>query len=287
MEKKIIEGQRFGEERALYNIAGLVLLNCTFAGPEDGESAVKECTDVAAKDCRFLLRYPLWHTDGITLTDCYMSAECRAAIWYSNDILISGTQMYGIKAVRECRDISLEKCDIISPEFGWRSGPFRIQDCSVDSEYAFFEAWDIHAAGLKLKGKYTFQYVKGGELDRCFLDTKDAFWHSEGLTVRDSVIKGEYLGWYSKNLTLINCDIEGTQPLCYCQGLKLVNCRMKGCDFTFEYSDVDADIQGEILSVKNVISGKVVADGYGEVMRTPDSKYEPKAQIIIRGEGEV
>ncbi len=289
MEKKEISGRFYSEERALYNMTGLCLNKCTFAPTEteDGESALKECTAVTAADCRFMLRYPLWHTDGMTLTNCYMSEDCRAAIWYSNDICITDTQMFGIKAVRECKNITLEGCGIISPEFGWRSGPFWIKDCSVDSEYAFFEARDIYARGLKLTGKYTFQYVKGGVFENCTFDTKDAFWHSEGLTVRDSLIKGEYLGWYSKDLTLINCDIEGTQPLCYCRGLKLVNCRMKGCDFTFEYSEVEADVQGEILSVKNVISGTVVADGYGEVMRTADSRYEPKARIIIRGKGEV
>ncbi len=288
MEKKQITGMFYSEERALYNMTGLELCNCTFAPTEeeDGESALKECTDVLAKECMFMLRYPLWHTDGMRLEDCCMSADCRAAIWYSTDIHITDCKMYGIKAVRECKGITLEGCEIVSPEFGWRSGPFSIQDCSVDSEYAFFEAWSIQAKGLRLSGKYTFQYVKGGEFDGCTFDTKDAFWHSEGLTVRNSLVKGEYLGWYSKNLTLINCDIEGTQPLCYCEGLKLINCRMKGCDFSFEYSDVDADVRGEIMSVKNVLSGKVVADSYGEIIITSDSKHEPRGKILVRGHEE-
>lgn len=41
------------------------------------------------------------------------------------------------------------------------------------------------------------------------------------MTVRDSVIKGEYLAWYSEGLTLVHCRIIGTQPFCYCKGLKL------------------------------------------------------------------
>ncbi len=283
MEKKIIEGERFGEERALYNQDGLCLHRCRIAGEEDGESALKECRNITAVQCEFLLRYPLWHTHGIHMEDCYMSSDCRAALWYSTDIHIVSTQMLGIKAVRECNGIELASCRIVSPEFGWRSGPFEISACSVDSEYAFFEAWDITAEKLELTGKYTFQYVKDGHFSNCKFDTKDAFWHSENVTVENSLLKGEYLAWYSKNLTLINCDIEGTQPFCYCEGLKLINCRMRGCDFSFEYSDVQADVQGEIMSVKNVRSGRVTADSYGEIIITDDSIYEPLGEIVVRG----
>ena len=40
MNKKI-ENKTFDEERALYNLDGAQVLNCTFAGPADGESAFK------------------------------------------------------------------------------------------------------------------------------------------------------------------------------------------------------------------------------------------------------
>ena len=47
------------------------------------------------------------------------------------------------------------------------------------------------------KGKYSFQYTKNMTLENCVLDTKDAFWHAEQVTVKNSIIKGEYLAWYS------------------------------------------------------------------------------------------
>ena len=53
------------------------------------------------------------------------------------------------------------------------------------------------------------------------LNTKDAFWHTKNVTVKNSIVKSEYLGWYSENLTLINCRIIGTQPFCYCKNLVL------------------------------------------------------------------
>ena len=115
-------------------------------------------------------------------------------------------------------------------------------------------------------GKYSFQYVKNVEIRNCVLDTKDAFWHAENVTVYDSVVKGEYLGWYSKNLRLVRCEISGTQPLCYAENLVLEDCTMDGCDLSFEYASVTADVRGEILSVKNPASGSITADRIGEIL---------------------
>ena len=96
-----------------------------------------------------------------------------------------------------------------------------------------------------------------------------------------SVVKGEYLAWFSEGLTLIDCKIIGTQPLCYCKNLKLINCTMEDCDLSFEYSDVDADVKGHIVSVKNPKSGKIVADSVGEII-FEDAVMETDGQVIIR-----
>ena len=93
------------------------------------------------------------------------------------------------------------------------------------------------------------------------------------------MLKGEYLGWYSENLTLINCKIIGTQPLCYCKGLKLVNCTMEDTDLSFEYSEVEAEVKGHIVSVKNPRSGFVKADSIGEIIREA-AVMECNAEII-------
>jgi hypothetical protein len=114
-----------------------------------------------------------------------------------------------------------------------------------------------------------------------YLDTKDAFWHSKNVTVVSSTVKGEYLAWFSEGLTLIDCHIIGTQPLCYCKDLKLINCTMEGTDLSFEYSDVEADVKGHILSVKNPRSGYITADSVGEII-TGDAVMECTGQVHIR-----
>ena len=116
---KIMEGQRFDEERALYGSRDVLVKNCRFEGPADGESAFKESVGVQAQDCWFDLRYPFWHDRGVVIRDSQLTARCRAALWYSEDIAVTGTKLHGIKALRECAKVTMRDCDVRSPEFGW------------------------------------------------------------------------------------------------------------------------------------------------------------------------
>ena len=266
MTKTQICNKTFDEERSLYNLKNAEVINCTFAGPADGESVLKEARDVTVSDCRFSLRYPLWHTESFRLIRSTMDEFTRAPIWYAADGLIDSCTITGVKCLRECDRMEIRHSKIVSPEFGWRCRGLKIDDTELESEYLFFEAQDAEIHNLRMKGKYSFQYTENIIITDSYLDTKDAFWHAKNVTVKNSVVKGEYLAWYSDGLTLIDCKIIGTQPLCYAKNLTLINCTMEGTDLAFEYSDVHADVQGHIVSVKNPRSGEVVADSIGEII---------------------
>lgn len=283
--RKNIAQRQFDEERALYNLQQADVQECIFAGPADGESVLKESRDVNLRKCKFSLRYPLWHVKGFTMEDSTMDELTRAAIWYAEDGVIRESLLGGIKAVRECARIRLEHCKVVSQEFGWKSCDIVLKDTDIISEYLFFDSRDVRLENVKMQGKYSFQYMKNLEIIDSVLDTKDAFWHSENVTVRNSVVKGEYLGWFSDGLTLINCKISGTQPLCYCKNLKLVNCTMEDTDLSFEYSDVEADVQGHVISIKNPRSGSITVDSVGEIIRD-NPVMECTGEIIIRGQEE-
>ena len=279
--RKIIKDQCFDEERSLYALDQGDVLDCVFAGPADGESVLKEARDVSLERCDFSLRYPLWHVRGFKLKDCKMDELTRAAIWYAEDGDIRDSVLGGIKAVRECKDIHIRGCEITSLEFGWKSSGVTLEDSSIMAEYLFLDSRDVVLDRVKMKGKYSFQYMENLTIRDSVLDTKDAFWHSKNVTVVNSVVKGEYLGWFSEGLTLINCAISGTQPLCYCKDLKLVDCTMEGTDLSFEYSDVEATVKGHIHSVKNPRSGSITADSVGEVIME-GAVMECTGKVIIR-----
>lgn len=277
----VISNTTFDEERSLYNLKDADVVGCTFAGPADGESVLKEARNVTVRDCRFSLRYPLWHTKSFQLIHSSMDELTRAPIWYAEDGLIDSCTITGVKCLRECDRMEIRHSKITSPEFGWRCRGLVIDDTDLESEYLFFEAKNAEIHDLRMKGKYSFQYTENITITDSVLDTKDAFWHAKNVTVKDSVVKGEYLAWYSDGLTLINCRIIGTQPLCYATNLTLINCTMENTDLSFEYSDVHAEVQGHILSVKNPRSGEIIADSIGEII-FEDSVFDTECNVHTR-----
>ena len=272
-ESPAVENGCFDAERAFYGQHGLRAVRCAFDGPEDGESAFKECSDITVQKCYFNLRYPFWHVRGLTIENSEMTELCRAAIWYSEHIRIENSKLHGIKALRECSDALMKGCSIVSSEFGWSQRGMKMHDCQAEGEYFLLRAEDLRLSDVSLQGKYAFQYVKNAVFDNCTFDTKDAFWHAENVVIRNSVIRGEYLGWYSERLTFENCEIIGTQPLCYCRALRLLDCRMTDTDLCFEKSDVEASITTPVQSIKNPRSGTITLPAVGGIIRDSEDAW--------------
>ena len=275
-------GKTYDEERALYGISDALVKDCRFDGPADGESAMKESGGLTVENCFFNLRYPFWHVKDTVIRGCEMTDKCRAALWYDENVKIADSALHGIKALRECRGVTLRDCGVISPEFLWKCSGVSVSGGSIESEYPFFECSDVDIDGLKMKGKYSFQYTENVNIKNAVFDTKDAFWHSKNVTVTDSVVRGEYLGWYSENLHLVRCHIIGTQPLCYCRGLILEDCTTENCDLAFERSEVKAVISGHIDSVKNPLCGEITAGSIGEVILENEFIDPSRTAIMIK-----
>ncbi len=164
-----------------------------------------------------------------------------------------------------CRDITLRNVEA-------RGGDYRLMHCV-----------GIDVDGFLLQCNYSFQDARNVVVRNSVLDSKDAFWKTENVTVYDSEISGEYMGWHSKNLRLVNCRIAGTQPLCYCTNLVLENCTFdEDCDLAFEYSTVEADVVGHIVSVKNPAGGHITADSIGETILDENCKNPGACTISTR-----
>ena len=282
-KRALIENKQFDGERALYHLTDATVRGCTFAGAADGESAMKEAADLLVEDCHFALRYPFWHTKRFTLSHSTMAEICRAPIWYAEDGTVDGCTLHGVKALRECDRMTLKNSTVVSTEFGWNCRDLTVTDCTLSSEYFLMGTSGGLLHRIQLSGKYSFQYTSDLLITDSELNTKDAFWHSKNVTVKNCTVRGEYLGWYAEGLTLIDCRLIGTQPLCYCKDLTLVNCTMEDADLAFEYSEVEADVRGEILSVKNPRRGHITADGFGEIIRE-NAVMPCSCTLTVRGE---
>lgn len=260
-----ISKQHFEGERPLFAKYHLRLEQVTIG---DGESAIKECSDIEAEDCRFWGKYPFWHVHGFRINRCQFDVGARSALWYSDHLDMRNTRIDGPKMFREMSDLYMENVTINdADETFWRCRNVEARNLELhDGTYPFMFSDNIRIDGLKSDSKYVFQYCKNVELHNAHIVTKDSFWECENVTIYDSLLDGEYLAWHSKNVRLVNCHLAGEQLLCYADQLVLENCTFdQACDRVFEYSNVEASIRGHIENIKNPISGHVVADSIGSI----------------------
>lgn len=279
---KIIKDASFGGERPLFESHGLRIENVTIT---EGESGIKECSEIEADQCRFIGKYPFWHVKGSLITNCYFAPGSRSAIWYSDDMVMRDSIIDGPKFFREMKNVELENVVINdADETFWRVDGLKLKNVKLHGgTYPFMFSSNIEIDGLESDSKYVFQYVKNVIVRNAKITTKDSFWEVENVTVYDSVLNGEFIGWHSHNLRLVNCHITGQQPLCYAHDLVLENCTFgEDCDLAFEYSSVHADIRGHIRSIKNPATGHIVADSIGEVIIDENIKGPADCKIETR-----
>ena len=56
---------------------------------------------------------------------------------------------------------------------------------------------------------------------------------------------------------------------------------MENTDFSFEYSTVDAKINGNIMSIKNPYKGNIIADSIDEIIIDEFAKQD--SDVVING----
>ena len=280
--KNTIHDAVYGGERPLFASHSLRLERVTI---EPGESALKECSDIEAEECEFRGKYPFWHTDGFTVRRCTFREGARAALWYSRNLEMSDTLVEAPKMFREMTGIRLERVRIPdAQETLWHCTDVVLNDVEVaHADYLFMHSSHIRIDNYRQQGNYSFQYCRDVVIRNADIASKDAFWNTEDVTVYDSRLDGEYLGWHSKRLRLVNCHIGGTQPLCYATDLVLENCTFADdCDLAFEYSSVEADVRGHVVSIKNPRTGSITVDSAGEIILDENIKAPADCRITVR-----
>ncbi|MCQ2086804.1 MAG: DUF3737 family protein [Bacilli bacterium] len=267
-------------ERAFYSSKDCSFDNIKIDGPADGESAFKECSDIVIDNSFFNLRYPFWHNTRVVIKNSTMTDLCRAALWYDEDVTIKNVTSDGIKALRECKNVTMVDSTFHTEEIFWKVNNINVVNSTIQGAYAFLMSNNIKITKTHFKGKYSFQYCHNIHITDSVLDTKDAFWHSEDVLVENCDVIGEYLGWYSKRLTFKNCRISGTQPLCYASELKFIDCTFEKCDLSFEYSEVEGNIVGDIVSIKNPLKGVIKISGNAELIQDENDRSNGNFTLV-------
>ena len=250
---------------------------------EDGESPLKESSDIQLVNSTFNWKYPLWYSKNIILKNCTLTGTARAGIWYTHNLKAVDCDIPAPKTFRRSTNIVLENVRMPNAqETLWRCNGVKMKNVTAQGDYICMNCEDMEIENFDLIGNYAFDGAKNITIKNSKLMTKDAFWNSENITVINSEIRGEYLGWNSKNLTFINCTLESLQGLCYIENLVLKNCKLINTTLAFEYSTVDADIDGGVDSVLNPSGGKISADYIGELIIERDKVDPEKTRIICK-----
>ena len=281
-EKEIRQGFYEGE-RSLFMSENLKIYDTVFG---EGESPLKESRNIELYGSIFKWKYPLWYCHNVTAKNCTWFDMARAGVWYSRNVQVEDCAIEAPKNFRRCDDLTLKNVTMPNAaETLWQCRNVKLEGVTAKGDYFAMNGSDMEIDGLTLYGNYSFDGAKNVVVRNSKLLSKDAFWNSENVTVYDSFISGEYLGWNSKNLTLINCTVESLQGMCYIENLVMKNCKTLNTTLAFEYSTVDADIEGKVESVINPMSGLIVADCIGEIIMDKEKIDPSRTRIICRNGG--
>lgn len=262
---KEYKNQRFTGERALFKTDDAIIIDCNFS---DGESPLKESSNLKLSHVTFEYKYPLWYGKNHTVEDSTFLVMSRSGLWYTNDSKFKRCLIKAPKEFRRCKNITIE--DTIfedASETLWTCDNVTLKNVKAKGDYLLKDSSDVIVSDLDLDGNYAFDGGKNIKICNSKLLTKDAFWNTTNVYIKDSYIEGEYFGWNSKNIVIENSTIISHQGFCYIDGLKMKNCKIIDSDLVFEYcKNLDCEIDSHIDSIKNPISGVVYFSSVGELI---------------------
>lgn len=263
--------EHFIGERALFKISDAKIENCIF---DDGESPLKEGKNLIVLNTTFGYKYPLWYGDNHQVSSCHFLPEERAGMWYTNNSSFNDCLIEGPKNFRKCQNLLLENIVFTNAlETLWWSTSLKVKNIkAAGGDYFGMGSTDIEMENLELVGNYAFDGSKNLIIRNSRLNTKDAFWNSENVVIENCEIEGEYFGWNSKNITIRNSKISSHQGFCYIENLTMENVELLDTDLAFEYcKNIKATLKGHFQSIKNPLSGHIVAESYDEYIQDDSS----------------
>lgn len=278
---KEITNQKFEDERSLFKSSNLLVDNCVF---DKGESPLKESKNIKVVNSTFLWKYPLWYCSLLEVINTKFEVGARAGIWYSKDATFDNCVFNGPKSFRKCHNIVIRNIDFNSlSETLWWNNNITLDRVKASGDYFGMRTSKINANNIEINGLYAFDGISDSVFSNSRIITKDAFWNSKNIILKNCYIECEYFGWNSSNITLIDCEVKSHQGFCYMDKIKLINCKISG-DLMFEYcTRISASIINcGIESIKNPTSGKIYIDKKCDLILNETNPH--KMKIIFNDE---
>lgn len=125
----MIQDKTFDQERALYGLDSDIVKNCRFDGPNDGESALKECRRIEVRGCFMNLRYPLWHVADAKITGLKMKG--KYSFQYDENIEITNSQLDTKDAFWHTKNVTVKNSIVKGEYLGWYSENLTLINCRI------------------------------------------------------------------------------------------------------------------------------------------------------------
>ncbi len=169
---KLIENKEFEGERPLFNLSDISLSSIKVL---NGESSVKECTNVTCKDSSFNGKYPFWHATHAKIENSTFLEGARAAIWYSNDLSMTDCHVPAPKMFRRCDKLNITNVDFTNAlETFWDCKNIKVKSVkALNADYIFMNSSNIEVEDFELHGNYSFQNCTNVTIKNSSLKTKE------------------------------------------------------------------------------------------------------------------
>ena len=177
----------------------------------------------------------LYGEDGVCLIECRFAGEAD-----------------GESALKECKNISVERCafDLRYPL--WHDTGVRISDCSM-SETCRAALWyteGVEIRNSRLHGTKALRECASVKISECDIRSAEFGWMCDGIECADSSAEGEYFMFRARNLTFNSLNFRGKYSFQYIENATFDNCILDTKDAFWHAKNVhvkNSVVKGEYL----------------------------------------
>jgi hypothetical protein len=168
--------------------------------------------------------------------------------------LINVTIHAGESALKECSDITAEKCRFEGKYPFWHVDGFKVKDClfTPGARAALWYSTDLEMTDTRVDAPKMFREMKRLKLTRVVIpDAQETMWHCSDVTLRDvEVSNADYLFMHSANIDIENYRQQGNYSFQYCRNVEIRNAEIDSKDAFWNTENVtvrDSKLTGEYL----------------------------------------
>lgn len=267
-----IDGGLYQEGRELAALSDTVVCGAEFVSTEETGEPLIDVARVLVQNSIFAVERPLACADRTVINNCDFDDLTRGALCDASRVVVQHAVFEGNDTLAAGERIHVHDSEVYGHGFARDTTKIKLTSVSVEGADAFCNCSRLAAWNLSVAGNGAFRHLSNALICGSIINGDDALAYADNVTLRDCVINGSRIGWRARDLTLINCTLIGAAPLCRAHEVNVIDCRMLLADMAFEYSDVQAAVDGHINSVINPLSGTVIADTVGDVF-VGNSRY--------------